>query len=65
MALGAHERQPQAARVVPRRVDVQVQRRGRAEQRAPEGAIPLDGEIGERPDEQVALDRREIDRDER
>ena len=65
MALGAHERKPQAMRVDPRGVDVEVERGGPAEQRAPEGAILLDGEVGERSHEKVALDRCEIDCDER
>ena len=65
MARRPHERKPQAARVDHRGVDVEVQRGGPARQRAPEGAILLDGEVGERPDKKVCLDRREIDCDER
>jgi hypothetical protein len=65
MALRPHERQLQTIRVESRGVDIEVERGGPAEQRAPEGAILLDGEVGEPSDEKVALDRCEIHCDER
>jgi hypothetical protein len=65
MALRPHKRKLQTIRVEPRSVGVEVERGGLAEQRAPEGAILLDGEVGEPSDEKVALDRCEIHCDER